>query len=42
MASTSLVLNVVVATVAMDWQRLVDLIIAWKEQMRETKMRKTK
>jgi hypothetical protein len=42
MASMSLVLNVVVATVAMRWQWLVDLVIAWKEKMRETKMRKTK
>jgi len=28
---------VVVATAAMGWQRLADLVIAWKEQMRETK-----
>jgi hypothetical protein len=34
--------TVVVATAAMGWQRLVDPVIAWEEQMRETKMRDTK
>ncbi len=28
---------VVVAKTTMGWQRLADLVIAWKEQMRETK-----
>jgi hypothetical protein len=28
---------VVVVTTAMGWQRLVDLVIVWNEQMRKTK-----
>jgi hypothetical protein len=27
----------VTVVAAMGWQRLADLVIAWKEQMRETK-----